>query len=652
MKSQNRANLVIIAFGVIFALIMINSLYRGEVKKRDRAAEKEQKLKQGKKDKSKQAASGKKSSTGKKVVEKKTATPGPKSTFKPVDLKIPHIIASPDRVTARRFMVAELQKAVASGDYDKGAMLNSLFSQEAFERCYRVVKAWEKLRDPETGLIPRGTKEGFWIGKDNAADCYPFFLMTTHYLIPESEESWLKIMKMERDLSRDPLPQLIFFQPTTIVKSSTSSQIFSGAEYIKDGLIAVTERMGRGPWFDRMEEVMHAIISRSQIKAKNGRMLAAIDSEVNGDIAQVLPRLYWATGKKEYLDMCENIAETYLFEIMPNNNGLPAAFWDFEKGKSKDNYFKLRDHGNEIIPGLSEIYILEKQLKRPQAERYREPLRKLLTTLLTVGRAEDGMWYDWVKTDTLRTTTTRICDNWGYLCNAYLTFDIAEGTDTFTSEVLRTMHGATTRKSFQWEWDDMDGYADTLESMLYMLERRDFPEGAEWLDDEIEVMFLKQQESGLVEARYLDGNFVRTALLYANYKTQGTMVSPWRHDVCAGAQCPPGRKELHLYLNAQTPWQGSLKFDYARHSAVWNMTVSYPRLNSWPEWFVVDPAKQYVVTDLDSGKKSFYSGKILIDGMPLTLDGAKPVRLKVAEAGKTEPVKASPVKKKRSGGRS
>jgi hypothetical protein len=40
---------------------------------------------------------------------------------------------------------------------------------------------------------------------------------------------------------------------------------------------------------------------------------------------------------------------------------------------------------------------------------------------------------------------------------------------------------------------------------------------------------------GIVEGGYADGNFNRTSLMYALWKTQGTSVRPWRADVRFGA---------------------------------------------------------------------------------------------------------------------
>jgi hypothetical protein len=377
-----------------------------------------------------------------------------------------------------------------------------------------------------------------------------------------------------------------------------------------------------------MEEIIQTIIAEPVIKASAG-LIPADDSEVNGDLLQVLARLYWATRKEQYLTMAERITETYLFEIIPKNKGIPAMHWDFSEGKASSNYFKFRDHGNEIIPGLAEVYFVEKLMKRPQAARYREPLKNLLDTCLTVGRSPGGLWYQAVYTETHQPKNQIISDNWGYILNAYRTFDLAEGTDTYSKEIVRAMKTAASMKSYTWESKHQDGYADSIESMLYQLSQFDVPECHLWVDDEIEVLFAKQLPSGYVDGSYLDGNFIRTSLMYAFYKTYGIMTDPWREDLLFGTALNKSGKSYFLYLDANKPWQGALKFDFARHKAYWNLPFNYPRLNAMPEWFAVDPDQNYEIENMATGETTVCSGKVLIEGYRVALDGKSPVRLRI-----------------------
>jgi hypothetical protein len=209
-------------------------------------------------------------------------------------------------------------------------------------------------------------------------------------------------------------------------------------------------------------------------------------------------------------------------------------------------------------------------------------------------------------------------------------FDLAEGTDRYAHEVERAMRAVTTKHSIDWEGDRADGYADTIESMLYLLPWFDLPEAHYWVDDEIEVMFLKQRSDGFVEGWFLDGNFVRTALMYAQYKTQGLSLDPWLESVRVGAAFDRDSDMLYVYVAAQEDWQGDLRFDTPRHRTIWNLPVEYPRVNGAPQWYVVEPEGVYLVTDLDTGRASSYSGQELAEGLPITLHGSRDNVLRLA----------------------
>jgi hypothetical protein len=377
------------------------------------------------------------------------------------------------------------------------------------------------------------------------------------------------------------------------------------------------ERSGRGPWFERLEEIAHRLIKTAGVETKLGKIVAS-NNEVNGNMLILLSRLYWATKKAEYLNMAEQIAEVYLFEILPNNHYLPPHEWNFARNKPASSFFRLRDHGNEIIQGLSEVYLLEKMNGRPQAVRYREPLKKFLDRLLVVGRTPDGLWCGDVDSRTGKSLgKKKSIDAWGYIANAYQMFDLAEGTSGYAEEIKHAMRAAAARKSF---WGEQDAYADSIESMLYLLPWFDIPECHYWVDDEIEVLFNWQSPSGFVNKHYLDGNFIRTALLYATYKTQGAFAQPWREDVYLGAAFDKIKKELYLSLRTTAPWQGLLRFDQDRHRIILNLPFDYPRLNATPEWFVVEPHKTYSVVNLRTGEETCYTGASLAQGLAVTMD--------------------------------
>jgi len=81
--------------------------------------------------------------------------------------------------------------------------------------------------------------------------------------------------------------------------------------------------------------------------------------------------------------------------------------------------------------------------------------------------------------------------------------------------------------------------------------------------------------------------------MYALMKTQGTWLEPWREDLRLGAVADS--ENVLIAVESAEPWSGRLHFDYPRHKSHFNMPVNYPRLNEFPEWFVVDQDRLYSV---------------------------------------------------------
>lgn len=544
----------------------------------------------------------------------------------------PGTLLAADRVTERRAALGRLRAAEGAGDLAAVAELNAGLAHESWARALRVAVAWEQLRDAETGLIPRDQKDPFWNGEDTGSDCLPFLFLACQELQPSRAAMWLEAIRTDRKLC-GVLPKRVRFRPTRVEEIPLQEQLFGGAEYIKDGLLAMTERLGRGPWYGRMEEIAGELIAKAPQKTKRGP-LPGNDTEINGDLLIFLPRLYWATTNAAYLEMARRIADVYLLDVMPAHGNLPALYWDFEKhrptGHPHADLVKYRDHGNEIIFGLTELYFLERRLGLPHAGRHRLPLQTMLDTMLVTGRAENGLWYDAVKVSTGE-VKKRVVDAWGYLLNALQTFDLAEGTGRYAAEIRRAMLGASQLKSFGWEGRRPDGYADALESMMYLLPWFDLPEGRAWLDDEMEVLFGFQQPDGFVEGLYLDGNFIRTALLYARYKTQGVVAEPWRDDLRLGAARDPRTGALVLHVRSAEPWKGVLKFDRPRHREIWGMPLNYPRINAPSEWFVA-PADARFALSVSGADAREVTGASLVAGVPLELGANAPRQVTVSPA--------------------
>jgi hypothetical protein len=162
----------------------------------------------------------------------------------------------------------------------------------------------------------------------------------------------------------------------------------------------------------------------------------------------------------------------------------------------------------------------------------------------------------------------------------------------------------------------MDGQVDSIESALYLLNRIPVPSAFRWIDDEAGSLFALQKPDGSVNRDYLDGNFIRTSMLYGFYKTQGAYLKPWREDVRVGAYS--SAEGLYIHLESELAWQGKLFFDLPRHQVT--SAVNYPRVNEWPEWFAAEKDADYLVTDIERNTARSYRGSELINGISISLD--------------------------------
>ena len=134
-----------------------------------------------------------------------------------------------------------------------------------------------------------------------------------------------------------------------------------------------------------------------------------------------------------------------------------------------------------------------------------------------------------------------------------------------------------------------DGYADAIESAIYLVAREPVPEALEWIESEMQVMLAMQKPDGHVEYWYGEGNFNRTAMLYALMQSAGVRPAQWQPGIRLGAVQDGPR--LHLDLAAPSPTV--VRFDHARHRQILNLDRNYVRLNEFPEWFVVEENTLY-----------------------------------------------------------
>ena len=385
--------------------------------------------------------------------------------------------------------------------------------------------------------------------------------------------------------------------------------LFGAAEYAKDGLLAITELLGRTPWFYRMADMTADLMKHAPVASDFGPLPDA-GAELNGDALQSLVRLAAMTGDPRYLEWARRIGDAYVREVLPKNHGLPGYTWDFVKHEGPDR-MRLRDHGNEIVVGLQLLHALEAERGGERGASYREPLARMLDRILASANP-DGLLYDEIRASDLAPLSQGLSDNWGYVYGAVYTHYMVTGEERYREAVRRVLRNLPRYRGHDWERGSQDGYADTIESALYLVAREPVPEALDWIESETKRLIAFQQEDGTIERWYGDGNWSRTLLLYAMMKTQGCFLDGWQDGVKLGAVRDGER--LLVSLAAPSGWKGRLRFDYARHRRDLNFARNYVRLNEWPEWFAVDENTLYRLTDA-AGQETLRLGSELKEGI-------------------------------------
>src|SRR5437762_2440459 len=115
-------------------------------------------------------------------------------------------------------------------------------------------------------------------------------------------------------------------------------------------------------------------------------------AELNGDVHQTLVRLAAMTGDRRFLEWAERIGDAYVDEVLPRNHDLPGYSWDFQKHEGPDR-MRLRDHGNEIVVGLTLLHAVESARGRPRGAAWRAPIGRMLDRILASANP-DGLLYD------------------------------------------------------------------------------------------------------------------------------------------------------------------------------------------------------------------------------------------------------------------
>lgn len=491
---------------------------------------------------------------------------------------------------------------------------------EGFNRCLKFVDGWLQLRDSASGLIPRNINDAkskdIWNAKDCAADNYPFMVLTSALLDRELFEGTMKdMLETETRLTSriGTMPDTYSFSKKGFDETDTimSEIIFGSAEYIKDGLIPLTEWLGPSPWLDRLISILDDIWKYAAVETPYGN-ICSDNPEVNGDMLQSLSRIYWTTGDRKYLEWAERLGDYYLL-----GNNHPTR--DFK-------VLRLRDHGCEVVSGLCELYATVSFADPSKKESYKPQIYEMLDRILEVGRNEDGLFYNSIDPVKGVPVNSGIADNFGYTLNGFYTVYLLDNIERYRTPVLTALEVLNDKyRNFAWEGTSQDGYADAIEGALNLYVREPVESTHKWIDSETQVLWGKQQESGIIEGWHGDGNFARTTIMYCFWKTGGVHLVPWREDLRIGGVLKDG--VLYLTISGNKDWKGNIMFDRQRHKEYMHLPFDWPRINQFPEYFTAEAGKNYSIISGFSKKDETVNGETLLDGLPVKVVGGRTLKI-------------------------
>jgi hypothetical protein len=470
------------------------------------------------------------------------------------------------------------------------------------------------VRDGRSGLFRPTGRE--WNYRDTAADCYPFYVWAAYFTDQKVLDTvMIEVLQAEQRLCNhvDRLPVRYDMDRGEKIVTDPDTMIFGASEYAKDGLIPIVEITGKDyPWYERMRGIVDDIFKHAPCDTPYGQ-IPSTNVEVNGELLQILPRLYCMTGDKEYLEWAHRLADYYL---------LPGNFVPT----------RLSDHGCEIIGGLGLLFAVDRRACPDKREQYRPHLETMFDEILKRGTNSDGVIVGALQQTPGPHDNVTLRDGWGYDLVGFLDYDLALGTARYREAIRRPMTNLLKPRYQQFNWDhgSRDNVADSVEGGLYLLYRIPTPEAFLWADREIATLLVDHSDPDrLWGVHKLEANTVRTVLIHTMLHTRNTIARPWQQGLQLGAApCGDG---VCIFMKSDKPYEGRLQFDVPRHRITMGFDVDWPRMNSVPEWFTVEPddVHQYTVDDADRDSTRTFSGKLLSEGLPVRLQPDQPLRLLV-----------------------
>lgn len=497
-------------------------------------------------------------------------------------------------------------------DWERAAR-SSEFAGIALDKVQRWLhECCLPVRDERSGLFrPTGAE---WNYRDTAADCYPFYVWAAYFTDLDILNSFMvQALEAEQRLCNhvDRLPVSYDMDKGEKIVIDFDAMVFGASEYAKDGLVPIVEITGKDkPWFQRMRDIVNDIFKHAPYETPYG-LIPSTNVEVNGDLLQILPRLFSITRDTKYLDWAYRLADYYL---------LPGGFVPE----------RLSDHGCEIIGGLGLLFAVGRAEDPARSETYRPHLEYLFDEVLRRGTNSDGIIVGELQDTPGPHDAVILRDGWGYDFVGFLDFDLALNTNRYGGAVQKALSNLLKPRylKFNWDHNSRDNVADSVEGGLYLLYRFPVPEGFLWADREIATLLVDHvNRDRLWGVHKLEANTVRTVLIHTMLHTRNTIARPWRQGLKLGAA--PCGKGICVYLRSEQPYDGRVQFDVPRHRITVGFAQDWPRMNAVPEWFTVEPDEthRYEAVNADTGETQVVSGALLSHGFPVHLEGGEPLRL-------------------------
>ncbi len=495
---------------------------------------------------------------------------------------------------------------------------------ECGQSARRLLEGWiDNNYDPETKLIFRkvGDRPRRWDYHNVAADYYSSLVHVANYVAPETIEPGAKLHQTllsakELCTLENGIPALYDLDSGRLGREGTYLEL---SEWLRDGLIRIVENLGAdNVWYEELRRLSDAMI---RVAGERGGLYrqCAPSTEALGNMLQSLARLYVISGDERYLEAAEQIGDALLLD--PNVD-------TFRKMVERRDSF--RDHGCEMIPGLAELFVVECKLGSERAVSYREPLAKVLDSILrTSAHPETGFFCGDLDGDG-NTVWLQPPDTWGYVLFSYENFDRATGTDRYRRAIEKPIRWLLeNRRNFEqcrkaklWPHAaHRDTWSDSHESMIILAGRLDIFDRQvfDWLD----WMTRQSEHRKHLDERYGpylnahdDGSTGRCLATHMMACSQGVRHAPFQEGLRVGAM--PFGDGLVLSLESEKPYRGKLRFDWPR-GVYATGTLDWARLNEMPAWFVAEPEKKYLVT-FNGEQEMVTPGRELIDGLPVEVE--------------------------------